>query len=103
MEEQKRYDKTITFTKLAKWVFGAYCMPKIMRDVDKDNPISRDIHNLVSRRKEETAERKQAYWIWNDNKTEKNATAYLNEIADEINFLLFKAGKVAGYKHMRRE
>jgi len=101
-EEQTEYEKTITFTKLAKYMFG-FMFAKIMRDVDKQDPLTTDISNLKVRTDEERSERLRAYWIWQSNKTPQNATDALNEIADEINFLVFQGGIIAGYQHMKRE
>ena len=101
-EEQKEYDKTITFTSLAKYMFG-FMLAKIIRDSHKDDPLQRDIHELKKRGDQERAERLKAFWKWEGNKTPKNATEALNEIADEANFLLFQAGIIADWKRMKRE
>ena len=101
MEEQEEY-KT-TFSKLAKYIISTFCFSKIMRDADKPDPLNSDIEYLKKRTDEERTERLKAFKIWESSKTEKNANAFLEEIADEINFLLFQGGVVAGYKSMRRE
>ena len=102
-EEIKEYSKTITFTKLAKYVLSTFCFPKIMRDSEKPDPLKVNIDKLKKRTDEERNERLKAYRIWERNKTDKNANEVLEEIADEINFLLFQAGVIADFKSMTRE
>ncbi|MCP3924533.1 MAG: hypothetical protein GY714_18320 [Desulfobacterales bacterium] len=101
-EEQAKYNKTITFTDLGKYVFG-FCMQKIIRDSHKPDPLTLDIDYLKERCDQERNERLKAYRIWERNKTDRNAKAFIDEIADEIDFLIFQAGKVAGYTSMERK
>ena len=102
-EEIKEYSKTITFTKLAKYVLQVYCMPKIMRDVDKPDPMTETLTTLRHMFIDESVEKNDAREKWIGIETPETANAYLEEIADQINILLFEAGKVAGYKSMTRE
>ena len=104
MENIEPYgDKTITFTKLAKYVLQVYCMPKIMRDADKPDPMTETFTGLDAMFFLEADEKLEASDNWSHSQTEETANAYLEEIADQINILLFEAGKVAGYKSMTRE
>jgi len=96
-------DTGITFTQLAKYVLQVYCMPKIMRDVDKPDPLTESMYKLRQLYKDEFVEYNGAYLHWKDVSNETVANETLEEIADLINILLFQAGKVAGYKRMERK
>jgi hypothetical protein len=100
---ETEHNKTITFTDLAKYVLSTYCMPKIMRDVDKPDPLTESFGDLKRMFSDEFVEKNLARMEWNESKTEDKANAYIEEIADQINILLFEAGKVAGYQRMKRE
>lgn len=102
MEDQNKYGKKTTFTKLSKYVFG-FCMQKIMRDVDKPDPLSEPLDELKKLGDIERKERLKSFKIWEHGRTEENATAALYEISDEINFLIFQAGVIAGYTEMERK
>ena len=102
-ENQEPYGTQVTFTGLSNFFISTFCMPKIMRDAHKDDPLQREIESLKVRGDEERTERLQAFRRWQSSKTEKNAAAFLDEIADEINFLLFQAGKVLEYNQLIRE
>ncbi len=101
-EEIKKYGKKTTFTNLSKYVFG-FCLQKIMRDSDKPDPLTETFDELREKGDDERNERLKAFRIWESSRTEKNAVAVLNEYADEINFLIFQAGKIAQYTEMKRE
>lgn len=96
-------NKEITYTELAKYILSTYCMPKIMRDVDKPDPMTERFFHLTKLQAEEELEAVFAELEWEQDKTEENANKLLEEYADQINIILFKAGKVAGYQRMRRE
>lgn len=74
-----------------------------MRDVDKPDPMTETFPDLKEMFRVETDERNKAFRIWEGNKMDRNANALLEEIADQINILLFEAGKVAGYHVMERK
>jgi len=98
---ENRQGKKTTFTELSEYMFG-FCMQKIIRDKGKSDPLSADIDYLKNRCDGERDERLKAYRRWQMNRTEKNAVACLAEFADEINFLLFQAGQIAGFTEMER-
>ena len=78
MENIEQYgDKEITFTKLAKYVLQVYCMPKIMRDVDKPDPMTETFHSLRIQFVDESVEKNHARFVWEKLKTNSSANAYL--------------------------
>jgi len=74
-----------------------------MRDVGKPDPMTETFFDLRIMFKDESVEKNLSRIEWNEVKNPETSNAYLEEIADQINILLFEAGKVAGYKHMKRE
>ena len=83
-------------------IVAPYCIEKMETNAHKQGPFSLGFVYLHQRELEEAEEKREAMVAYMDNHTEENAEAYLKEIADQINFLMFQAGKVLGLNGLRR-
>lgn len=83
-------------------ILAPYCIEKMEANAHKKNPFYLGFVYLHQRELEEAEEKREAMVEYMDNPTEANAEAYLKEIADQMNFLMFQAGKVLGLKGLRR-
>jgi len=78
------------------------CVAKMERDKHKDNPLERSFQNLFERQFEEHVEKLKAYREWTECKSSGNTKKVLDEIADEINFLLFQSAKLLEIQVLKR-
>lgn len=91
-----------TYTELKKY-FDGFKSVKLFANGHKDDPLQRDVNNLLLRLNEEREERKDAFVKWYYDRTEENAINLINEFSDESLFIEFLVGVVAGYTSLIRK
>lgn len=79
-----------------------YCIGKMMANKHKANPFNHNFTYLEVRETQEAAEMLEAMLAYRESPTAENEEAFLLEIADRINFLMFMAGKVLGLDALER-
>lgn len=72
------------------------CVEKFNENEHKPDPMLMPEWDIITEGNMERFERMEAFNIWQAEPSEENRRELLREIADEINYLMFLAGKVLG-------
>ncbi len=79
-----------------------YCIKKMVENTHKANPFRQTYAYLDVREGQEATEMEEAMFAYMGDPSEEKSEAFLFEIADRINFLMFMAGKVIGADELER-
>jgi hypothetical protein len=91
----------MTFRDLYELMYPV-CKAKIDRDTHKGDPMGEPMWDLIVGARCEWAELIEAINRFERDQSEENRQEALKEVADNINFLMFLAGKISGVATLER-